>query len=79
MYHPFIQGPSQETIQQIIMETNTKINIPPPSVQKDEITISGEKEGVAKAKETIWRIYKEKVLLFMQLYTKILFIKLRLP
>ena len=44
------------------METSTKINIPPPSVQKDEITISGEKEGVAMAKEKILMIYKEKVL-----------------
>ena len=43
------------------METNTKINIPPPSVQKDEITISGEKEGVAIAKDKILQIYKEKV------------------
>ncbi|CAB4021572.1 eukaryotic translation initiation factor 4 gamma 1 isoform X1 [Paramuricea clavata] len=42
------------------METNTKIYIPPPSVQKDEITISGDKEGVAVAKDKILRIYKEK-------------------
>ncbi len=61
IYHPFIQGPNQETIQNITMETNTKINIPPPSVQKDEITISGEKEGVAIAKDKILQIYKEKV------------------
>ena len=51
------------------METGTKINIPPPSVQKDEITISGEKEGVAIAKEKILRIYKEKV---SQLFSRIL-------
>jgi polyribonucleotide nucleotidyltransferase len=61
IYHPFIQGPNQETIQSITMETNTKINIPPPSVQKDEVTISGEKEGVAIAKDKILQIYKEKV------------------
>lgn len=43
------------------METKTKINIPPLSVQKDEITILGEKDGVAIAKDKILRIYKEKV------------------
>lgn len=61
IYHPFIQGPNQETIQNIMMETGTKINIPPPSVQKDEITISGDKDGVNQAKDKIIRIYKEKV------------------
>ena len=34
-------------------QTGARINIPPPSAQKDEITIAGEKEGVATAKETI--------------------------
>jgi hypothetical protein len=43
------------------METNTKFNIPPSLVQKDEITISGDKEGVAVAKDKILGIYKEKV------------------
>ena len=43
------------------METSAKINIPPLSVQKDEITISGDKEAVAVAKEKILMIYKEKV------------------
>ncbi|XP_028393842.1 vigilin-like [Dendronephthya gigantea] len=60
IYHPFIQGPNQETVQNIMMETGTKINIPPPSVQKDEVTISGDKDGVNLAKDKIIRIYKEK-------------------
>ena len=51
------------------METNTKINIPPPSVQKDEITISGDKDGVAVAKEKILMIYKDKVGMFV-LYSR---------
>ena len=42
-------------------EYKVKINIPPPSVNKDEVTISGDKEGVAMAKEEIMKIYKEKV------------------
>jgi hypothetical protein len=42
-------------------ETGVKINIPPPSVQSDEIVVSGEKEGVMKCKATIMAIYEEKV------------------
>lgn len=41
-------------------QTGARINIPPPSAQKDEITIAGEKDGVATAKETIMAIYEEK-------------------
>lgn len=61
IFHPFIQGANQETVKKIAADTATKINIPPTSVQKDEITISGDKEGVALAKEKILKIYKEKV------------------
>lgn len=43
-------------------ETGAKINVPPLSVQQDEIVVSGEKEGVLKCKATIMRIYEEKVL-----------------
>jgi len=41
--------------------TNTRINIPPPSVAKDELTISGEKEGVMIAECEIKHIYESKV------------------
>ena len=61
IYHSFIAGPNQETSQKIASEYKVKINIPPPSVNKDEVTISGDKEGVAMAKEEIMKIYKEKV------------------
>ena len=40
-----------------------RINVPPPSVMKDEIVVSGEKEGVMKAKDTIMKILEEKVIL----------------
>ena len=56
-YHPFISGANASKITE---QTSARINIPPPSVQKDEITIAGEKEGVAKAKEIIMAIYEEK-------------------
>lgn len=42
-------------------QTGARINIPPPSVPKDEITIAGEKEGVAQAKERILQIYHDMV------------------
>ncbi|GBM34136.1 Vigilin [Araneus ventricosus] len=42
MYHPFIFGPFNETLNQIINETG-RVNIPPTSVMKDELTIAGEK------------------------------------
>ena len=41
-------------------QTLVRINIPPPSVQKNEITVAGEKDGVAKAKDLIMAIYQEK-------------------
>lgn len=42
-------------------ETNTRINIPPPFVDNDEITIAGEKEGVENAKNRILQIYDNMV------------------
>ena len=61
IYHPFIAGPNQETAQSIASQFKVKVNIPPPSIHKDEVTISGDKDGVALAKEAIMKIYKEKV------------------
>uniref|UniRef100_A0A1W7R994 Vigilin n=1 Tax=Hadrurus spadix TaxID=141984 RepID=A0A1W7R994_9SCOR len=60
IFHPFILGPFNSTINQLATETGARINMPPPSVQKDELTIAGEKEAVAKAKECILKIYEEK-------------------
>lgn len=58
IYHPFIVGPLQENLNQLIKETGARINVPPPSVMKDEIFIAGDKEGVAAAKAKIEAIYK---------------------
>lgn len=58
IYHPFIVGPFNENLNQMIQETGARINVPPPSVMKDEIFIAGEKEGVAAAKAKIEAIYK---------------------
>ncbi|KAK9882657.1 hypothetical protein WA026_022524 [Henosepilachna vigintioctopunctata] len=58
IYHPFIAGPFNEYVSQLSAETGAKINVPPPSVMKDEIFIAGDKEGVAAAKAKIEAIYK---------------------
>lgn len=51
-------------MKKLIDETGAKINVPPPSVMKDEIIVSGEVEGVKTAKATIMKIYEEKVCWF---------------
>lgn len=61
VYHPFIFGPFNETVNQIKNDTGARINIPPPSVMKNELTIAGEKEAVALAKERVLKIYEERV------------------
>ena len=45
---------------EIMTRTQARINIPPPSVNKDELTVAGEKEGVQTAVQMITRIYEEK-------------------
>ncbi|XP_035908442.1 vigilin [Anopheles stephensi] len=59
IYHPFILGAYGENLAKMMEETGAKINVPPQSVQKDEIMITGEKEGVLAAKARIEAIYKE--------------------
>ncbi|XP_049294896.1 vigilin [Anopheles funestus] len=59
IYHPFVLGAYGENLQKMMEETGAKINVPPQSVQKDEIIITGEKEGVLAAKARIEAIYKE--------------------
>ncbi|XP_059485488.1 vigilin [Neocloeon triangulifer] len=59
VYHPFISGAHNDNLTALTSETGVRINIPPLSVQKDEITIAGEKEGVLLAKQRILSIYNE--------------------
>jgi len=61
IYHPFICGPFNQTVKDIMERTNSRINIPPLSVAKDEVTIAGEKEGVMIAECEIQRIFESKV------------------
>ncbi|GAB1602236.1 vigilin-like [Argonauta hians] len=60
IYHPFICGPHNNNIKSLMDSTNVRINVPPPSVMKDEIVVSGEKEGVMKAKSFILKTLEEK-------------------
>lgn len=59
IYHPFIFGPNSENLNKLIEETGARINIPPQSVMKDDIVITGETEGVQLAKTRIEAIHKE--------------------
>jgi len=60
-YHPFICGPFNQTVKDIMDRTNTRVNIPPLPVAKDEVTIAGEKEGVMIAECEIKHIYETRV------------------
>ncbi|KAK1168684.1 vigilin-like [Acipenser oxyrinchus oxyrinchus] len=60
VYHPFITGPFNKVVSEMMQETGARINIPPPSVNKTEIVITGEKEQVAQAVMLIKKIYEEK-------------------
>ena len=56
-FHPFINSQAKALSDQ----TGTRINIPPPSVDRADITVAGEKEGVAKAVAAIKVLYEELV------------------
>jgi len=58
-FHPFICGPNNEKINALMAENAIRINVPPISVMKNEMTISGEVEGVNRAKDAIMGCYKE--------------------
>jgi hypothetical protein len=61
-YHPFINGPNGERVKKLTAEhPNVRVNIPPPSVMKDELSVAGEKDGVNKVVEQIQKIFKEMV------------------
>nr|KAF6450264.1 high density lipoprotein binding protein [Molossus molossus] len=59
-FHPFIAGPYNRLVSEIMQETGTRINIPPPSVNRTEIVFTGEKEQLAQAVARIKKIYEEK-------------------
>jgi len=58
-FHPFLAQP--ELINELTKDNNVAINIPPPSVQKDEIVVAGDRQGVAAAVARLTAVYNEKV------------------
>jgi len=59
IYHPFINGPSGEYVKQMLSEyPDVRVNIPPLSVMKDELSVAGEKNGVLAVVEKIKEIAK---------------------
>ncbi|KAM9384852.1 high density lipoprotein binding protein a isoform 2-T2 [Pholidichthys leucotaenia] len=60
VYHPFITGAYNKLVGEMMQDTGSRINIPPQSVNKTEIVITGEKEQVALAVALIKKIYEEK-------------------
>merc|ERR1712180_76563 len=59
MGHPFINGPNGEYVKQMLVDyPDVRINIPPLSVMKDEISVAGEKNGVLAVVEKIKEISK---------------------
>lgn len=59
-YHPFITGAYNKLVGEMMQETGARVNVPPPSVNKTEIVITGEKEQVALAVTLIKKVYEEK-------------------
>lgn len=57
-YHPFIRG-ARDSIINKYAALDTRINVPPSMVESDELTIQGEKTGVAMALDEITKIYNE--------------------
>jgi predicted PilT family ATPase len=58
-YHPLLAGFKNQNIQRIQEATGARVNVPPPSVDKDEITVTGEKNAVAAAVMQIMALYEQ--------------------
>jgi predicted PilT family ATPase len=60
LYHPFVCGPDNVRVRELMEQTGARISVPPLSVQKDEIVVSGEKDGVHTAIAAIMKVYNDK-------------------
>ena len=66
IYHPFINGPNGDFVKAMLMDyPDVRINIPPLSVMKDELSVAGEKDGVMAVVEKIKEIAKVLVSFFV--------------
>jgi len=60
IYHPFVCGPWNRIKNELVEKHGVRINVPPPSVNRDEITVAGDKEGVVASVLVLNGIYEEK-------------------
>lgn len=60
-FHPFISGPNGATAKRISEDTGARVNIPPMSLMKNEISVAGDKDAVAKAVAEIKKIHATMV------------------
>ncbi|CAJ0957494.1 unnamed protein product, partial [Mesorhabditis belari] len=60
VYIPWVRGPNNEFLDNLVASTGAKINIPPPAATDETIVITGERDGVLKAAATIRAIVTEK-------------------
>lgn len=58
-FHLFICGANNKHINAIMQETGSKINVPPMHLDKDDIVIVGNRDGVAVAKNRILEFFKD--------------------
>lgn len=59
-FQPFIGGPYNRLVSEVMQETGTHINIPPPNINRREIVFTGEKEPLVQAMARVKKIYEEK-------------------
>lgn len=59
MYHPFIAGPYGNSVKALEQETGTRIRL---DREEDKVTITGDKENVAKAKDSLMATYEDRKL-----------------
>lgn len=67
-FHPFVCGGNNATIAALMAEYGVRINVPPISVMKDEITITGEKEAITKVRDIIAKTSKDMVSVIPRTY-----------
>ena len=59
LIHPFLFSGSNSHSSRLTAELGVRINVPPVSTDKTEIIIVGDKESVAKSKETLAQLHRD--------------------
>ncbi|CAN7985684.1 unnamed protein product [Ixodes hexagonus] len=57
MYHPFVRGPFDNHVRGLEQEHNVRIRL---GRDEDEVTITGDKENVARARDAIMAVYEDR-------------------